>query len=501
MTDEEPLSIPTLFGLLSILFVATRWYNLKDDLEHIPTVGYSNPILSYITAIKFFFYADDIIGEGYRKYKPGIFKIPTLLSWKVVAVGTDLVEDIRKAPESVLSFEEAILDIVQTDYTMGPEIQHNPYHVPIIRTQLTKNLAIVFPQMRDELVSAFTDAIPTVADEWVKVHATPAIQTIACRVTNRVFVGLPLCRNEDYQKLNIQFTVDVIIGARIINWFPKFLKPIAGRLFTRVHSQTRRVISHLGPIIEERQRMLDEHDDDWDGKPKDLLTWIMDEARGEERSISNLTRRIMVVNVAAVHTTSLSFLQILYRVAAHPEYMKPLRDEVETVVTAEGWTKASMNKLVKIDSFIRESQRMDGLGSLSMSRVAVKPFTFSNGVTIPAGPTVYCAPFATHHDEDLYEDPRTFKPFRFAELREGNDDSSKHQIVTTNPEFLTFGYGRYACPGRFFVANELKCMLAHVVLNYDVKFEDGQDGYPPNRMIESVCAPADVNVLFRKRNV
>ncbi|KIL59592.1 hypothetical protein M378DRAFT_169103 [Amanita muscaria Koide BX008] len=34
---------------------------------------------------------------------------------------------------------------------------------------------------------------------------------------------------------------------------------------------------------------------------------------------------------------------------------------------------------------------------------------------------------------------------------------------------------RHGCPGRFFVKNEFKALLAHVLLKNDVKMADGQD--------------------------
>ena len=55
-------------------------------------------------------------------------------------------------------------------------------------------------------------------------------------------------------------------------------------------------------------------------------------------------------------------------------------------------------------------------------------------------------------------------------------------------------------PGRFFVANELKAMLAHVVVTYDVKFEDGLAA-PPKLCIGSLLAPGKAKVMFRKRQV
>lgn len=58
-----------------------------------------------------------------------------------------------------------------------------------------------------------------------------------------------------------------------------------------------------------------------------------------------------------------SFTQALFQLAAHPEYLLPLREEVEAITSEEGWTKAAMGKMLKIDSFIRESIRYEGLGA------------------------------------------------------------------------------------------------------------------------------------------
>lgn len=56
-----------------------------------------------------------------------------------------------------------------------------------------------------------------------------------------------------------------------------------------------------------------------------------------------------------------------------------------------------------------------------------------------------------------------------------------------------------ASPGRFFAANELKAMLAYIVVNYDVKFED-EGVRPPNMWLGLTILPdPTATVLFRKR--
>ena len=55
-------------------------------------------------------------------------------------------------------------------------------------------------------------------------------------------------------------------------------------------------------------------------------------------------------------------MHALYNLATFPEYMQPLREEVEEVVKSEGWTKAGLDQMHKIDSFFRESQRLHPIG-------------------------------------------------------------------------------------------------------------------------------------------
>ncbi|KAI0292783.1 cytochrome P450 [Russula brevipes] len=100
--------------------------------------------------------------------------------------------------------------------------------------------------------------------------------------------------------------------------------------------------------------------------------------------------------------------------------------------------------------------------SVSLNRLALSPFTFSNGMTAPAGT-----------DERIYANADGFDGFRFTELREseGYAPTSRHHghMVSTSTEQLSFGLGRHACPGRFFAANEVKALFAHILVTYEFK--------------------------------
>ncbi|KAF8467582.1 cytochrome P450 [Russula ochroleuca] len=198
-------------------------------------------------------------------------------------------------------------------------------------------------------------------------------------------------------------------------------------------------------MFKERFAKMEEYGEDWDDKPNDMLMWLMSEAKGVERSVDGVARRLLFINFASIHTTSLTLTQVLYRLLANPEYIKPLRDEVDAVITEEGWTKAGIDKMHKIDSFLRETQRLDGLGLVTMRRLALRPFTFSNGVTVPAGTLIAIPTNATHRDESIYSNADKFDGFRFARLRGSKEDTvtSRYQTVSTSSENLSFGLGRH----------------------------------------------------------
>ncbi|KAG5644943.1 hypothetical protein DXG03_007408 [Asterophora parasitica] len=466
--------------------VLVLYYSRRLQLNKIPTIGPSGILTSYLGAYKVLFNARDMIQEGYSKYRGGIFKVPGISSWIIVVSGPKLVDELRKAKDAEISLHEAGRETLQIEHTIGPSVQHDPYHISIVRSALTRSLVERFPDVQDEITTAFAEHIPPTED-WSTVVALPIIMEIVCRTSNRLFVGLPLCRDPDYISLNIEFTVDVMKAATAINLFPTFLKPL------------KRAMSLLGPTINERLRQEELYGKDWPGKPNDALSWLLDIANGDQRTVRDLTLRILAINFAAIHTTSMAFTQILFDLAAHPSYVPALREEIETVIREDGLTKMSLHKMRKLDSFIKESQRIGGNGVLAMPRKVLKDFTFSDGTVVPKGYLIAVANFSMHHDEEHYTNPNEFEGFRFAHFRDSETEGfSKHQMVSLGLDYIVFGHGRHACPGRFFAVNELKAILAHVLLNYDVAFETGER--PADRWFGFASVPdPTASIMFRKR--
>ncbi|KAF5343413.1 hypothetical protein D9758_011833 [Tetrapyrgos nigripes] len=484
-------------------------------LRHIPTIGPKGLFSSYFGRFQFVKRAKDMLQEGYEKYPGGLFKIRTLDQWIVIVTNDNMIHDIRKAPENMMSFDFATRESFQQDHTMGKTVYLHPHHVDVVRTTLTKNIAARFSDVQDEIASAFGDEIPPDA-EWKPYPTLNTVMRIICRTTNRLFVGLPVCRDLDYINLNIEHTILVFKSAFLINLFPSALHQIVGPLLSPLPASLKRARKHLAKMIEERIEKDDQYGRDWDGRPNDFISWILDEIPQEKqkelRNVEDILLWVLHTNIGAIHTTSMAFTNILYHLAIQPpEVLDILRNEMESAIDQYGWTKDAMSHMRRTDSFMKEVARMVGTNGTVVERMAMKDFTFSDGTTLPAGSRVAVPGFVLQRDENRYQDADKFKPFRFydmdrdsAGLTEDAEStwtgSIKHQMTTPSPNYFFFGTGKHACPGRFFAVNELKTLVAHTLLHYDIKLEGDAKSVPaPVWLIRDISPDANISVMFRKR--
>jgi len=433
---------------LAAITLLWRWLvSRKHQLRHIPAIGPTTPILYYWGALQWLFRGSELTIEGYKKYKGRAFRIPEFTRWVVVVSGPNLVDELRKASDNEMSSSHATTQDFELTFTAGIDFTENKYLAAAVRAVLTKNLSSLLPTMQDEVATAFMDLIP-LTEEWTPILPYNAIAQIVSRTGNRLLVGLPICREPDFIDLTIQYTIDVTIGAKIIRLFPSFLKPLVARFCTKFPSSVARGIKHLGPVIEQRLQAFAEHGRDYPNKPNDILSWLIDNADDPEQStVKSLVLRLLFLSFPAIHTSSSSFLYALYHLAAHPEYVQPLRDEVEKTIREARWSKASLDKMHKLDSFLRESQRFYTLSGVAMSRKAMKDFTFSDGTFIPKGTYIAAAVFPTHHDEEYYDEAHVFKPWRFSDMKNKENGFLQHTMVSTSVNYYPFGHGRHAWYG------------------------------------------------------
>jgi cytochrome P450 len=134
-----------------------------------------------------------------------------------------------------------------------------------------------------------------------------------------------------------------------------------------------------------------------------------------------------------------------------------------------------------------------------MNRVAEVSLTLPDGSVIPKGAT--CGvPTARQWDPAVYENPEKFDGHRFYDMRQKAGNESKFQFVSTGDDYIPFGHGKHACPGRFFASNEIKIIISQLLMKYDIKFADGLTTRPKPKQIGSdLMTDPDMKILFKAR--
>ncbi|XDG02228.1 hypothetical protein ABKA04_001843 [Annulohypoxylon sp. FPYF3050] len=437
---------------------------------------------------------------AYELYRDQTVLFPIAGAQTFVQLPASQLQWLVDQPDSALNLHEQVLDSLQLDLTvMDPRLIHNPIHQKLISTILTRETGNLVPALLDETQFSVDHFWGTDTENWTELCAYDVMRHIIGQVTNRVFVGLPLCRNQDLLDAGIAYAQDVPMSSTALRFMWKPLRPLAALFITipnRIH--TSKFYSIIRPEVERRLRDYDARRADpetkaADKEPNDFLQWSVNQAKtsGDPylARVDTLSGRILLLNFASTHTSSFAMTHALLDLAASKtEYFDELRAEITTVLAEHGgeWNKRALAAMPKLDSVLRESQRLNSFVSLATNRTVVRKggIDTPDGVHISYG-TVVCAPsYPVFHDPAVYPSPREFKPFRFAEKRsvdsateKGEKESSYVQrarlaFATTSPEYLAFGHGRHACPGRFFAASELKLMLAYIIMNYDFEIQE-----------------------------
>nr|BAD94560.1 cytochrome P450 [Phanerodontia chrysosporium] len=463
-----------------------------QNLRHIPTEGGpSLPIISFLGLHAFLTRSREILEDGYQAHKGRAFKVALIDRWLVVLSGKKLVEELQKMPDDTV--ESATTEMFNMQHVFASNWHKDPVHSSLLRS-LTRNLGVVFSDMFDELDTAFRECVPANAERWLPVQAHTTMASIVTRAANRIFVGLPVCRDAGYIHMMIHVAEDVSDAVRTLSMLPTFMKPFVARRATVIDQRIQQCLDYLRPAIADRMSMLERFGKDWEEKPNDVLQWIIDEVTARNQGEDEVARIVLFINFGAIETTSFAVTHALYDIISRPGLADVLREEVEAAVATEGWTKAATNKMRKLDSVLRESQRLNGPTTASMFRRVLQPVTLSDGTYLPAGTTVVTPTLATHFDDTNYADAQTFDPLRFYK-----PEGVQAQLVATSADFVTFGHGKHACPGRFFAANELKAMMAYILMHYDIRPE--REGVRPANVYRglNVLPDANARVFFRRR--
>ncbi|KAI1329439.1 cytochrome P450 [Xylariaceae sp. FL0255] len=466
----------------------------------VPFVGGDNTDINVLKG-RYVQEADVLLREGYEKFKDAIFQVATPDGPRVF-LPRKFAHDLKPFNRHQASGMKALADRHIGHYTT---IDHeSDIMLGAIKIDLNRNLGNFVGDVQQEVSHVFETDFPP-CDDWTPVDLHEKLLRVVAQASARIFVGYPMCRNQEWLDCSTKFATDVMTGGEKLKQWHPYLRPIAQYFvpeMTQIRGDHQRALELLLPELE--KRFAGDSGNSGSSEPRnDMIEWMQQRAKKlGDRSFDNkeLANLQMLTATAAIHTTRLAIIHALYDLAARPEYIEPLREEIEGTKDGDGILKKQhLTQMRKLDSFMKESQRHNPPSVATYQRKAMIPITLSNGFKIPAGTIVQCNTNILDETPAAWGDAHAFDGFRFYRLRSNPEDANRFQFASPSYDSMQFGFGNDACPGRFFASNQIKIILAYILSHYDFKFADDVVGRPKNFLFEvNVLADPTAKVLFKK---
>ncbi|KAI0474677.1 cytochrome P450 [Xylaria cf. heliscus] len=433
----------------------------------------------------------------------------------VVAVPSSLLHIFNKSENEVLSFM-AQLEMIQPRYMIGggPDIFGKAnIQNDVVRKHFKSHMDNFAGPVDEELDVSFREFWGVDMSQWVSVYAWDACSKVIVQTAGRVFFGASLSRNRRLMDHTRLYANAVYIRSSFLNVFPAWSRPLVGPVLALYcRKQERGCMSILVPYVE--QRLTEWNEGKNKDVPDDALQWMIQEcvrAGASELCPKKIAQRLLVLNMMSTFGPTNAFasnLLDLYGSADRDEFVKGLRLECDKIAGKFNGlsTKQAVDSLYRIDSTVRESMRVSPFRIVSLTHIVApgEGLDIGNGLRIPAGSRIGVPSYAVHLDPDLYEDPKRFDAFRFSRQFEGESNIDRQvdeqQLCSSYSEhYFAFGYGRHACPARWFVSQFLKQALAYVVQNYEVECV----GRPARKktLFNMILPQTDGKIRIRRRKV
>ncbi|KAL7759464.1 hypothetical protein ACKLNR_009554 [Fusarium oxysporum f. sp. zingiberi] len=467
---------------------------------------------AYLTDCQALFY--EAYHEYLKKGKPVV--IPGFGVRIEVYLPQSQMKGVLNQPDDVLDMEQAFAEVDQVRWSLG----HDKYVVDawqglVVKYDLNRAIEIIANNMKDELHEVFDEQFGTDTENWKRIDLTKTVKMIVAQAASRFTVGLPLCRNKEYLQLALETNDLFIMNAGLTGGLPRILQPITGTLFGQiVKTKVNKMKKWIIPLLKHRFDRINNHPDE--PQPQDqvqmMINYALRHRQHEVNDMESLARRVVAQNFGSIHNTQIQVVNLFLNVLgsdAEFNTIATLRDEMDRILGTDdsvNWTKGGIQAMTRADSVARESIRLCSFGGRAVFRkVMIDDFKTEDGHHVPKGSIISFMGHPAQTDNELYEDGLKYDPFRFSRVREtaANRDEKAPPVtfVTTSPEFLTFGHGKHACPGRFLIDFEMKMILAYALRNYDIKFADEYEGKrPPNYWIaEANNPPSGVQIMVKRR--
>ncbi|GFF57344.1 radH flavin-dependent halogenase [Aspergillus udagawae] len=435
--------------------------------------------------------------EGAQRYSESCFQIPTRDIPTVIVPLKD-PSTIAYAPEHTLSLGCEVYERLMGRYTRIPKRHHL---AEFVRTVLTKNAvkSVALLQADAEwTVSSQLGQIP----HWKSFSLFPTLVKLVSLHISRSFISPPLSRNQAWIDVTLNYAISTVTVAAKMSNTHWSLRPLRGLILPEgreMRRQFQRATTLVKPILASRLEQEEVGH-------SDLMQWIIDHYPNQKDDVVLHTQLQLEAVQAATYNLAFQRIHLFY-------------DLLCRNAAADAGPPGALANLRKCDSSLKESQRLNPTDLVSVSRFALSPFRLPDGSTVPAGTSAGTPAMLADTDKMLWDDSLVFDGYRFENLRDIGDNEQKFQFLIhqvrclygfhcwnlllifafSSPSELNWGYGTHACPGRHFASNQIKVLMAALLLRYDFRFAkdpNSDTGYkrPPN-VVEGVRIMPNPNVL------
>lgn len=352
-------ALTTLFGAIILWwYIATTRGKSQPNIYgnynfDAPIIGYKNAILS---RWQFFRNGPDMIREGYAKYKETFFKVS---GNDLLIVPNKYLSELASMPAEKLSLNTAIVDAFQNLHSITAVIVDNSLQSRMLMTRLTPKLGLHVPLVQDQLRKHLPQELPATEDNWTALNALALARRLVHRGVATQFV-YELREDEDYLTTAINYSEYGFKHNFMLRVFPDRLKPVVASFLPTswgVNRALRKAEKMIIPLMRERQRR--ERDEPRYERPDDFLQHLIDGGSEIGDDEATTVQRLMVTYLGSGPSTIIAVAKVLFDLCAHPEYVDILRVEALEVLKAHGsFTKQTLANMKKMDSFMRESQRL-----------------------------------------------------------------------------------------------------------------------------------------------
>jgi cytochrome P450 len=217
-----------------------------------------------------------------------------------------------------------------------------------------------------------------------------------------------------------------------------------------------------------------------------VLCRMRDEGLLEDEEI---VAHLIFVIAASFDALSSGTVSTLYYLAAHPQWQDAVREELcAEIPDPRAMTVEMVGRCEKTEWAIKEALRLNAAAPVLWRR-AVRDFSFG-GHHFPAGTITGVNPMLTHLLPEIWEDPLSYDPTRFApeEMRR------RHKYA-----FVPFGGGAHGCLGANFAYLQVRALLRWVLEEHELVYRG--EG-PPRWYHWPNCRPRDaLPIELRRRSL